>query len=153
MWQTRNLFESLVLHVKIKNYPLQPPENKNKIRVFIHIYSRTATQKLGTCAHRNFPKNDMFQLVEFFQICCRDRDEWNPQKHLQTFEFGISSRVSLFKTSSQPPRATLSPLPQVVRLISSSQLKQLVTWYIRRQQEPWNCRFYCGSSTTFIYLV
>ena len=29
-----------------------------------------------------------------------DRDKWNPKNHLQKLYFGISSRVSLFQTSS-----------------------------------------------------
>ena len=68
-----------------------------------YIYSRTATQKLGTraAAHQNLPaEKNLFQMVEM-EFYRRDRDEWSSvqsTKHLQTSYFGISSRVSLFTT-------------------------------------------------------
>ena len=38
-----------------------------------------------------------------------NRDKWNPKKHLQKLYFGISSRVSLFQTSSQSLQSNTIP--------------------------------------------
>ena len=38
-----------------------------------------------------------------------NRDKWNPKKHLKKLYFGISSRVSLFQTSSQSLQSNTIP--------------------------------------------